>query len=229
MRIGLVGTGRMGKILAARLAVAHEVVLFDADQERGRDVAASLGLCSADSLSELEADAIVLALPDGAVGSCIMQLQELGAKAPVFSVATNISREMLEQIAGGKIRSLNVKFVGHAGEMGRGARPVIVIDRGSAELVETARIIFAAVGEVVVGEADQVKQINSIATEEALKSAVAVEEALRRMGAENPLMIRSALSQVMPGVLRAYSEDDLGPFARGIVTVLRDKSAGKMI
>ena len=229
MRIGLVGTGRMGKILAARLAVDHEVILHDADNEGARAVAASLGLRAVGSLLEFDVDAIVLALPDAAVGSCIGQLRELVREAMVFSVATNISREMLAQMGDKKIRCLNVKFIGHAGEMGRGAWPVLIIDNGPAELVEAARLIFAAAGDVVVGEADTVKQINSIATEEALKAAVAVELALRKAGVEDARMIRSALSQVMTGVLRAYSEDDLGPFARGIVSALRDKSIGKMI
>ena len=73
------------------------------------------------------------------------------------------------------------------------------------------------------------KQINSIATEEALKAAVTVEEALRRAGVEDPDMVKSALTQVLTGVVKAYAADDLGPFARGIVRALRDKSDGNMV
>ena len=73
------------------------------------------------------------------------------------------------------------------------------------------------------------KRINSIATEEALKAAVAVEASLRREGIGNPDMVRSALTQVVTGVIKAYAADDLGPFARGIVRALQDKSDGNMV
>ena len=73
------------------------------------------------------------------------------------------------------------------------------------------------------------KQINSVATEEALKAAVSIECLLRSSGIADAEKIRGALSQVAPGVLRAYAEDDLGPFARSIVCSLRDKSNQRMI
>ena len=136
---------------------------------------------------------------------------------------------MLATFADSRVSILNVKIIGHAGEMSCGARPVIVVDQVEDAPVHTAREIFSLAGNVVVGEADQVKQINSIATEEALKAAVTVEEALRRAGVEDPDMVKSALTQVLTGVVKAYAADDLGPFARGIVRALRDKSDGNMV
>ena len=225
MRVGVIGTGRMGRILASRLSAGHKVTLYDADSAGAAAVAASLELKAAGSLAELEADAVVLAVPDQAVAPCVAKMRELGKDWKVFCIATNISREMLAGMAEGKICCLNVKIIGHADEMSRGARPVMVIDRSEDDMMETARRIFSLAGDTVEGEADQVKQINSIATEEALKAAVAIEQALRRAGVENPDMVKSALSQVAPGVLRAYASDDLGPFARAIVAELRDKTA----
>ncbi|HWR29383.1 MAG TPA: 6-phosphogluconate dehydrogenase, partial [Negativicutes bacterium] len=142
----------------------------------------------------------------------------------VFSVATNISREMLARMAAEKVQCLNVKLIGHAGEMNRGEKPVIVVDAGDNDMIRHAQQIFATVGSVLVGNADQVKLINSVATEEALKASVAIETVLRAAGIKDPEMLRGALSQVAPGVLRAYAEDDLGPFARNIVNALHDKA-----
>ena len=229
MRIGVLGTGRMGSILAARFAVGHDVSLYDADAASANAAAKSLGLKSSASLAELEAEAVVLAVPDSAVASCLEKMRELKKNWQVFSVATNISREMLGKLSDGKLRSLNVKVIGHAGEMSGDARPVIVIDQGESDMVETAQKIFSLVGDVVVGDADQVKQINVIATEEALKAAVAIEQALCSAGVTNPGMVKSALAQVAPGVLKAFAADDLGPFARGIIAALRDKSDRKMV
>lgn len=227
MNITIVGSGRMGKILAAALASRHEVALYDADRESAASVAGSLKLRVLATMAEAVADAVVLAVPDKAVASCVAELARTGRAWNVFSVATNISREMLAGMAGGGVRLLNVKIIGHAGEMSRGSRPVLVIDRGEADLVELARQVFAPVGALVVGAADQVQRINSVATAEALRAAVAVETALQKEGITDPALVRGALAQVAPGVLRAYAEDDLGPFAREIVAKIRETEPAK--
>ena len=217
----------MGKILAAALASRHEVALYDADRESAASVAGSLKLRVLATMAEAVADAVVLAVPDKAVAACVAELARTGRAWNVFSVATNISREMLAGMAGGGVRLLNVKIIGHAGEMSRGSRPVLVIDRGEADLVELARQVFAPVGALVVGAADQVQRINSVATAEALRAAVAVETALQKEGITDPALVRGALAQVAPGVLRAYAEDDLGPFAREIVAKIRETEPAK--
>ena len=217
----------MGKILAAALAGRHEMALYDADRESAASVAGSLKLRALATMAEAVADAVVLAVPDKAVASCVAELARTGRAWNVFSVATNISREMLAGMAGGGVRLLNVKIIGHAGEMSRGSRPVLVIDRGEADLVELARQVFAPVGALVVGAADQVQRINSVATAEALRAAVAVETALQKEGITDPALVRGALAQVAPGVLRAYAEDDLGPFAREIVAKIRETESAK--
>ena len=222
MKVGIIGAGRMGRILAQQMATQHEVFIYDADPVAAGKAAQALGLTAASGLADLAADALVLAVPDAAVKACIEQLQQQQTRAVVFSVATNISREILAELAGPARRCLNVKIIGHAGEMSRGVRPVIVADNADLPLAELACRLFAPVGTVLVAEADLVKTINSVATEQALKAAVAIEQALCAAGIEDPAMIGGALSVVAPGVLRAYAEDDLGPFARGIVCALRE-------
>ena len=221
MKITVVGSGRMGKILAAAMSGGNEVALYDADRENALRVAEPLRLRVLSRLTEAVADAVVLAVPDKVVAACVAELAATGRAWNVFSVATNISREMLAGMASKDVHCLNVKIIGHAGEMSRGSRAVLVIDQGEANLVELARQVFATVGALVVGEADQVQRINNAATESALRAAVALEHALGEAGIADPVMIRGALSQVAPGVLRAYAEDDLGPFAREIVDKIR--------
>jgi pyrroline-5-carboxylate reductase len=221
MKAGIIGAGRMGKILAERLAGRQDVFLYDADPAAAQAAAQALGLRAASDLAGESADVLVLAVPDAAVKPCIEMLLAQQTTAMVFSVATNISREMLAEMAGASLRALNVKIIGHAGEMGRGGQPVIVVDKADPALAAVAAELFAPVGRVVVAAADLVKTINVIATEQALKAAVAIEQALCDAGIDDPAMIGGALSVVAPGVLKAYAEDDLGPFARGIVCALR--------
>ena len=172
---------------------------------------------------------MVLAVPELAVGSCLAVLKRQKQPPCVLSVATNITREMLRELGGENFFCLNVKIIGHAGEMSRGARPVVVVDLGEAELVEMARQLFVLVGVVVVGEADQVQIINRIATEKALEAAVAIENELCEAGIADREKLRGALAQVAPGVMKAYAEDDLGPFARGVVCALRDKAKTQVV
>ena len=224
MKAGIIGAGRMGKILAERLATQHEVFIYDADPAVAEASAQALGLRASTDLAGKAADTLVLAVPDAAVKPCIEMLLVQQTTAMVFSVATNISREMLAEMAGASLRALNVKIIGHAGEMGRGGQPVIVVDEADPALAAVVAELFAPVGSVVVAEADLVKTINVIATEQALKAAVAIEQALCAAGIDDRKMMDGALSVVAPGVLKAYAEDDLGPFARGIVCALRDKA-----
>ena len=223
MKVGIIGAGRMGKKLSERLSGRHEVFLYDADPAAAQAAALALGLRASADLAGESADALVLAVPDAAVRPCIEILLAQQATATVFNVATNISREMLAEMAGTSLRALNVKIIGHAGEMGRGGQPVIVVDAIDQELAAVAAELFAAVGSVVVANADVVQTINVIATEQALRAAVLLEQALRTAGIENWEMIHGALSVVAPGVIKAYAEDDLGPFARKIIAALREE------
>lgn len=224
MKIAVLGTGRMGQVLAERLKCKHQVKLFDADGQTLSKACGLLELPACENLAEVDVDAFILAVPDTEVSACFALLSQRKKPAVVFSVATNVSREQLNKMVSPQVQGHNVKIIGHAGEMARGANPLIVIDQGEAELVALAVEIFATVGKTMTADADAVGTINSIATTEALKAAVSLERALCESGIDDPEILRCAVSHVAPGVMRAFAEDDLGPFARGIVCRLRDNS-----
>jgi hypothetical protein len=214
----------MGQVLAERLKCTHQVVLYDSNSQALAEACGLLDLPMCENPSDAGVDAFILAVPDTEVPACFTLLSQRGKPTVVFSVATNVSGEQLKKLTSPQVQGLNVKIVGHAGEMSRGAQPLIIVDQGKTELVELAVKVFDAVGKTMVADADAVGIINSIATTEALKAAVSIERALCEKGISNPEILRCAISHVAPGVMRAFSEDDLGPFARGIVCRLRDNS-----
>ena len=55
MRITVVGAGRMGKILAAAMAVGNEVALYDADRDSAARLAGSLKLKALATMTETAA------------------------------------------------------------------------------------------------------------------------------------------------------------------------------
>lgn len=224
MKIGIIGAGRMGKILAQRLSAEYQVVMFDSEGAALHAAMRTLNIESVTMIGNLDVECCILAVPDFAVELCMLELAQASKQMDVFCIATNCSRERIVAWSTDNLRGLNVKIIGHAGEMGRGAIPVVVVDQGAPDIVEAAKRIFKHIGIVIVGDADKVITVNTLATEEALRTAVALEDALCAVGIDNADMIRCAISHVAPGVMRAYAEDDLGPFARGIVSRLRDKS-----
>ena len=225
MRIGIVGIGRMGRVLAVRLAGTAELTLYDVHKEQLAKVAAATRANAAAGLAEMACnDAVILALPDREVIDCIKEFNQLRhSPITVINVATNVAQSVLEHIAAPHVRCISAKFIGHAGEMAAGARPVIIIHDSPAEIVPMTREIFSHVGEVLTGNSDAVTVINTIAAEKAIEAAVLIEENLKLKGFSDPSIAKGAIGQVAAGIVKAYAADNLGPFAREIVRAVKRK------
>lgn len=224
MRIGLIGVGRMGKVLASKLAPHTELYLLDRDAGDAAAVAEEIGARTARDMEEIAAlGTVILAVPDREVINCIKDFNQIKKPLTVVNIATNVAQHVLEETAAKHIACIGVKFVGHAGEMALGLKPVIVINERPAHLVDEIRAVFEPVGQVVVGRADVVTYINTVAVQKALEAAVHIEESLRRDGFCNDAVINSAIRQVAAGILKAYADQDLGPFAREIVRAVKAK------
>lgn len=225
--IGLAGIGRMGTVLAQRLASCNRLVLYDCDKEKAAVTARAFGAAVAASLQETAAcGTIILAVPDRVVAECIRELNRMAQEICVINIATNVTQSMMEEVAASHIKCISVKLIGHAGEMALGFDPVIIVNEEPPELAERALTIFASVGQVMTGPDDAVAAINNIAAVKALEAAVAIEDELCRRGYASDAIIKSALRQVAAGIIKAYASDDLGPFAAEIVAKLKQE-AGK--
>lgn len=222
LRIGLVGVGRMGKVLASRLKEFNDLIIFDRDAEQLAVVAKELRVRIAAGLDELaDTGMIILAVPDREVISLIKDFNLIKKPMVVVNIATNVAQMMLEETAASHVCCTGVKFIGHAGEIAGGERPVVIVNDRPARLVPLVETLFSSVGDVIVGKADSVSAINTIAAKKALEAAVMIEETLISGGVTDSKVIRSAIRQVAAGIMKAYSDDDLGPFAREIVRAVR--------
>lgn len=225
MRVGIVGVGRMGRVLAVRLANAVDLALFDVNAEQLTKIAAATGAKAGANLAEAAlCDAVILALPDREVIDCLKEFNQMRrSQITVINVATNVAQSVIEHTAAPHVRCISAKFIGHAGEMAAGSRPVIVVHDNPTELVQITTEIFSHVGDVLVGNSDVVTTINTIAAEKALEAAVMIEENLRIRGFADPAIAKSAIGQVAAGIVKAYATDNLGPFAREIVRAVKKK------
>lgn len=222
MQAGLIGVGRMGRELARRLKGHVELTVYDRDPVLLETVANELGLTTAASIEALVGlRTVILAVPDPEVINCIKDFNQQKLPLTVINIATNVAQHVLEETAARHIKCIGVKFVGQAGEMAAGVDPVIIINDRPVELTAMVADIFSAAGHVLVGKADIVGIINTIAAEKALEAAVYIEDGLQQQGVTNPAIIKSAIRQVAAGIMKAYADQNLGPFARQIVRAVR--------
>lgn len=222
--IGVVGLGRLGKIVTARLAEQHRLVVYDRNAQLVKAMAELHGASAAGSLAELACcNIVLLALPDKEIVNCIRELNALKKAMLVINMATNAPQKVIEEAAEQPLRCMSVKFVGHAGEMALGFNPVIIVNEEPADQVQAVSRLFQSIGRVVAGQADIVTEINTIAAQKALEAGVRIEETLQARGYDHPAIIQSAIGQVGAGILKAYACNDLGPFAQDIIKKLKMK------
>lgn len=224
MGIGLVGVGRMGRVLAHALARDMELCLFDRNEAQMNRLAEELYVTTVHQLEDIvKMRTVILAVPDHEVVSCIKTFNQIKEPLTVINIATNVGQQMLERMAAPHVKCICVKFIGHADEIARGARPVIIVNQFPADIVPQMVDLFQRVGQVIVGRADIVHRINTIAAEKALEAAVNIEETLKQEKITDQNMIKSAISQVAAGILKAYADGNMGPFAREIVLSVKSK------
>ncbi|SMC86845.1 NAD(P)-binding domain-containing protein [Sporomusa malonica] len=223
-QVGLIGVGRMGKVLTGKLAGHVNLKIFDHNEKQLQAVAQELGVQAAASLEELAGlGTIILVVPDREVISLIKDFNQMGRPLNVINVATNVATHALAVTASPQVRCIGAKFVAQAREMALGAEPVIIVDERPGDLAVLAQEILASVGKIILGQSDCVTYINTQAAEKALTAAVLIEETLRCQPYANADVIKSAIRQVAAGILKGYADDDLGPFAREIVRAIRSK------
>lgn len=224
MKVGLIGVGRMGTVLANRLKSNVEITIYDKDSECIKKKAHELGVNYVVEMEELlDRDVIILAIPDREILACIQEFNTMGNSINLISIATNVAQRTLDETAAEQVKCIAVKFIGQADEILAGDNPVIVINSCPAELVPVAKAVFHSLGQILVGEADMVTRINNLTARKVIEAAVMIEEELRQEGYTQDFLISTAIRQVGAGVLKVYSYNNLGPFGREIVQQVRAK------
>lgn len=220
-KVYIVGTGRMGSLVARGLVRKAELVLVGREPSRLLNTAREVGAGTAGLDEAFEgADAVILALPTEATAEVLGRIaSRVPSGAPVINIATAVLRKDLSPYFP-EDRLVGAKFVGQFREMAEGGKATIVVDARSPAAEALVRELFADLGAVVSGNEEWVRTVNLVAAEEGLRAAVRIQERLRGSGIPEEL-IQAGLRVVAPGSIKSFALDDLGPFGRTLAEKVR--------
>lgn len=219
MSFAVIGPGKLGKILfqaaaGPRLVIGRSPKRLEPFREQ-----AELGITTqlADAARcQITAASVPAGACESVFNTLCPQLPE-GHILLNFSTNWDIPQELAERYP--RLRLLNVKLVGSAIGISHGLKGLAVVAQASDELLEQLQKALPGL-ELMTGDPIAVRDINTRATRAALAAAINLEKELAGLNVPEP-MIRAAVGCLMPGVIIAYRNNELGGFAQKIVDELR--------
>ena len=216
MSFALIGPGKLGRVLfqaaaGPRLVIGRSPEGLEPFRDR-----AELGIST--RLADAARCQVAVA-----AGACAQVFADLCPQLPAghillnFATGWDIPQELVEQYP--RLHLLNVKLVGSAIGISHGLKGLAVVARTSSGVLEQIGRCLPGL-ELTVGDPLAVRDINTRATRAALAAAVALEKELAAQNVPAPV-IRAAAGCLMPGVMIAYQNGELGAFAQKIVDELR--------
>ena len=230
MKVAVVGAGRMGSLVAQKLAPEVEKLIIDTDPAKAAAVAAQAGGVARSQLAgAAEADVIILALPAEGIAPSVAALAALASpRALVLNLATAadttqvLATESSHAAGTSGLRVIPVKIIGHAREIAAGVPPLVVVDTPRDDLLGLVQNLLRGFGPVVRGSERLVQIANTIASEEGVKAALAMQERLKAAGVPEEWVL-PAVQGPGAGTMKAFAAGDMGPFVRALVERLQGR------
>jgi hypothetical protein len=201
-RLGIVGTGRLGRALALRLREGFEVAVFDADLRTGKQFAKQSGLIF---LYEHDlacfADALLLCTPADQVGPVVRRLEGGDGPYPLcVNMATAVDTSRLPRELGlEKVRVVGLKPIGQYTAIQHGLPAAFVSANASDEEHARLEAVFGSIGRVHRGDELAVRDLNRTATRLALRFCLAFQDAVGPLVDDS--WVRAALRNVAVGTI----------------------------
>ncbi|BDG60888.1 pyrroline-5-carboxylate reductase family protein [Caldinitratiruptor microaerophilus] len=221
MKVAIVGAGRMGSLLAARLPGSFRKVIIARRRARAVQLADEVGGVASDQLSAVRGcHVVLLAIPGPEIPNVLSDLApHLDRDAIVVNMATDVPTEELAE-SFPDLRIVAAKVIGHAREMAHGSPGIVVLDRVNPEEEELLASILGGLGPVIRDSEEKVRLANTAVAEEMVKAELSLRRRLEELGLE-PELIRVAIKTTAPGVMRSLSDGDAGPFVQDVIRRLR--------
>lgn len=219
--VAVIGAGRMGTLIASMLPAEVRKIVIDKDRDKARAVAEQVEAEYSDKIeAAAAADMIMLVLPAAAIQEMVAEL--LGVVkdgTTILNMATTAQVEPATALNNRNIAVIDTKIIGHAKEIFRGEPAIIVVNTADEARFAAIANVLKNFYKVVQGNSSLVETINSLASSEGIKTAVAIRKKLQNLNIDND-WITVAIRTVCAGTMKAFTEDDLGHFARELVKKL---------
>jgi len=215
LKILIVGAGRMGSFLAAKLSIPYQVYVYDRVAEAAEALSKSSSAIVVDKAELNRADLVILALASEVIPKALEELEKYFAPAAVLvNIATTFPHEELNT----KLQKVSAKIVGHAKEMAQGEKPVIIIEGINPTANKMVKEVFENIGPVLENYPSEiVGKINTISAKYGIIAALEIKKALSAMNLEEEI-ITAAIRNVAAGTMKAFAVGDVGPFAKAIIS-----------
>jgi len=216
MKILVLGAGRMGSSVIKYLATKEEILVYDRNEEKiealKNEFGLAINLASFDDLFDTDYLFMVISA-DGVLGFLEEHIRELKPGATVVNMATAISNESFFTFKkyNKRINLVQAKIVGHYKELE--SEPLVLLIEGDNK--EGVTDLLKDWGKVYHLDSDIVHQING----EAVKQAVAAVEHMKGhiVHYRLPKDVEMALLRnVLAGTLKAYADNDVGPYFNNV-------------
>ena len=228
-RIGIVGVGRLGSVLARRLATRYEVLVWDQDPEALRRAAARPDVKAApfEKLGGV-CGVVLLCVPAGEVLAVLREAARLGAHNPLYlSLATAVSSDELGKAGlAMRLRVAGVKVVGQFTAIEHGLPALFVTSHEDAGIRHEIQEVLGDLGEVVAGEEDRIAALNRTAARLALQTGATFAKACEQMGIPSGWQ-EAALRNVLVGTLLDYPPETANSYTRAILEELAEEAEAR--
>lgn len=212
-KILIVGSGRMGSFLAKKLSSSYQVSVYDKSYEKAEALSKNCDVFAVKKTELNQAQLVILALASEVIPQAIEELESfLNPSAVIVNIATTFPHRNLSA----KLEKVSAKIIGHAKEMAKGEKPVIIMEGNSQNAKEMVRGVFQNIGTVIEGSTDMVSKINTIASKQGVIAALEIKKALGEMELDDEI-ITAAIRIVGAGTMKAFALGDIGPFVQAIV------------
>ncbi len=226
--VTVIGAGRMGKIIARQLPEETRKIIIDQKLQRAEELASAIdGIASTDIGAAQEADLFFIVVPASEVNAVVEQICRVARKgAVIVNMATSVN--INEQTKNDKhfLNFVEGKIIGQASAMEQGEPGILVVDtvdRAIYRLIKSQLPMFKGICQ---GNPDLVPYINTVAVNAGLRAAVQASQELTLKGIPED-WLKTALKTICAGTVKAYAEDDLGPFARELANKLTENNSNR--
>ncbi|NLU09856.1 MAG: NAD(P)-binding domain-containing protein [Tepidanaerobacter acetatoxydans] len=220
--VAIIGTGRMGSLIARKISPNYNMVLVDKNLRQCGSLAKEVNGLATSEYSMLScSNYIIVALPANVIPEILKEIKPFIAKEQILiNISTDTEKSVFEPIKS-LCKLASAKIIGHAQHMAAtGELPLILIDGDDLDTCNKVAEIFSKIGCICYGDENIVKKVNNIASEEGIKAALNIKKRLEEINM--PLEYLSfAIRNVACGTMNAYALGDMGSFAQKIIDKLK--------